>query len=83
MADAPNAFPNSNSANGIYFSPGMAYQNMWGASNMDSITFDSQDIDIGALGLEQEALMAPWLNYNAEELMGLFENQDMNQEGQQ
>lgn len=83
MADAPNAFPNSGSTNGMYFSPGMTYQNMWGASNMDSITFDSQDIDIGALGLEQEALMAPWLNYNAEELMGLFENQDMNQEGQQ
>ncbi|KAF4119532.1 Fungal trans [Geosmithia morbida] len=53
----------------------------WGPTthNMDSITFDSQDIDIGALGLQQPELMGPWLDYISSDMLGLFNHQDASQ----
>ncbi|RYP73381.1 hypothetical protein DL771_003649 [Monosporascus sp. 5C6A] len=38
----------------------------------DAITFDSQEIDIGALGLPIE-MMPPWLEYLPGDVMGLFD----------
>lgn len=55
----------------MQYSPGV--QMPWG--NMDAITFDSQDIDIGALGLEPD-LMGPWLEYIPNDVLGLFGDLD-------
>ncbi|KAH6896592.1 fungal-specific transcription factor domain-containing protein [Thelonectria olida] len=65
--------------NPVYYPPGpMPYPMQWTPSmgNIDAITFDSQDIDIGALGLQQPELMGPWLELIPSEMLGLFENQD-------
>ncbi|RSL64319.1 hypothetical protein CEP54_004757 [Fusarium duplospermum] len=75
----------TNMANGtsnMYFGQGnFPYQMPWAApmGNMDAITFDSQDIDIGALGLQQPELMGPWLGYVPGDVLGFFENPDMSQ----
>ncbi|UKZ56080.1 hypothetical protein TrVGV298_009908 [Trichoderma virens] len=56
----------------------------WGPimGNMDAITFDSQDIDIEALGLQQPDLMGGWLEYIPNDVLGLFdENQESGQGG--
>lgn len=67
----------------MYYPSNMSYQTSWGgSSNMDAITFDSQDIDIGALGLQQPELMGPWLDSIPGDLLGLFENHDMQHNGQ-
>lgn len=69
-------------ANEMYYaSGGVPFQMPWTQSmgNMDSITFNSQDIDIEALGLQQPELMGPWLEYIPGEVLGLFENPDMGQ----
>ncbi|KAM5343176.1 hypothetical protein ACJ41O_014142 [Fusarium nematophilum] len=79
-----NANGIANGANNMYFGQGnFPYPMSWGASmgNMDAITFDSQDIDIGALGLQQSELMGPWLEYLPGDVLGLFDNQDMGQGG--
>jgi hypothetical protein len=70
------ATPNNN----VYYAQGMPYQTSWGFGNgsMDAITFDSQDIDLGVLGLQQPDLMSGWLDYNPSEVLGLFEHHDMN-----
>lgn len=64
----------------VYYPPGMPYQSSWafGNGSMDAITFDSQDIDIGALGLQQPDLMTGWLEYIPTDVLGLYENHDMN-----
>lgn len=69
--------------NGLLYSQGSPYPATWGPTmgNMDSITFDSQDIDIGALGLEQDQLMGPWLNFLPEDILGLFDNPDIGSGG--
>ncbi|POR33936.1 Putative transcriptional regulatory protein [Tolypocladium paradoxum] len=63
----------------VYYNQGMPYQTSWGLGmgNMDGITFDSRDIDMGALGLQQPDLMSGWLDYLPNEMLGLFENHDM------
>ncbi|KAF7552003.1 hypothetical protein G7Z17_g4646 [Cylindrodendrum hubeiense] len=69
-------------ANQMYYaSGGVPFQIPWAQSmgNMDSITFNSHDIDIGALGLQQPELMGPWLEYIPGDVLGLFENPDMGQ----
>lgn len=43
----------------------------------DVITFDSQDIDIGTLGLSNE-MMQPWLEYLPSDALGIFEAGNMN-----
>ncbi|KAF4450136.1 hypothetical protein F53441_6693 [Fusarium austroafricanum] len=61
-------------ANGMYFGQtSFPYAMPWG--NMDGITFDSQDIDIAALGLQQSDMMGPWLDYIPSDVLGLFEHQ--------
>ncbi|KAF4978971.1 hypothetical protein FZEAL_4738 [Fusarium zealandicum] len=77
----------ANGASNLYFGQGsFPYQMPWPGpgcvGNMDAITFDSQDIDIGALGLQQPELMGPWLEYIPGDVLGLFENPDMVQGGQ-
>ncbi|PFH62127.1 hypothetical protein XA68_14966 [Ophiocordyceps unilateralis] len=64
-----------------YYVQGLPYQAPWGLGmgNMDAITFDSQDIDIGALGLQQPELMSRWLEYIPSDVLGLFDNHDMSQ----
>ncbi len=42
---------------------------------LDGITFDSQDIDIAALGLQQSDMMGPWLDYIPSDVLSLFEHQ--------
>ncbi|CAM1510576.1 Fc.00g009110.m01.CDS01 [Cosmosporella sp. VM-42] len=71
----------ANMTNNFYYPQGAPYQISWGPpmGNLDAITFDSQDIDIGALGLQQDALLGPWLDYIPEEMLGLFGNPDMDQ----
>ncbi|KAF5139283.1 putative transcriptional regulatory protein [Metarhizium anisopliae] len=68
--------------NSVYYAQGMPYQSSWtfGNGSMDGITFDSQDIDIGALGLQQPDLMSGWLEYipSDGDVLGLFENHDIN-----
>lgn len=69
----------------VYYPHNMSFQTPWGAAgagNMDAITFDSQDIDIGALGLQQQGLMGPWLDYISGEVLGLFDHQEMDHGGQ-
>lgn len=58
--------------NNLYYAQNMAYQGPWGPimGNMDAITFDSQDIDIGALGLQQPDLMGGWLEYIPSDVLG-------------
>ncbi|KAF4465274.1 nitrogen assimilation transcription factor nit-4 [Fusarium albosuccineum] len=81
-----SAATSNNMANGaMYFGQShFPYQMPWAASmgNMDAITFDSQDIDIGTLGLQQPELMGPWLEYLPGDVLGLFENTDMGHGGQ-
>lgn len=62
----------------MYYPPSMPYQTPWGnvMGNMDAITFDSQDIDISSLGIQQPDLMGPWLGI-PQDVLGLFENQDL------
>lgn len=48
------------------------------ASSMDGITFNSQEIDIGSLGLESD-IMGGWLDYLPSDVLGLFENHDLGQ----
>lgn len=64
----------------VFFAPSMAYQPPWhfGHGNMDGITFNSQDIDIGSLGLQQPDLMSGWLEYMPADVLGLFDNHDLN-----
>ncbi|KJZ74430.1 hypothetical protein HIM_06240 [Hirsutella minnesotensis 3608] len=63
----------------VYYIQGVPYPTAWnlGVGNMDAITFDSQDIDIGALGLQQPELMSGWLEYIPSDVLCLFENHDM------
>lgn len=74
----PTTMPGTN----MYYSPNSAALQMsWTAmGNMDAITFDSQDIDIGALGLQQPDLMGSWLDYIPNDVLGLFDNTDMGPE---
>jgi hypothetical protein len=65
-------------ANGMYFGQNsFPYAMPWGTTmgSMDGITFDSQDIDIAALGLQQSDMMGPWLDYIPSDVLGLFEQQ--------
>ena len=66
-----------------YYSNGMPYQAVWGANpgDMDAITFDSQDIDIGSLGLNQTEMMGPWLDYIPPDVLGLFDHQELGDPG--
>ncbi|KAG5974642.1 hypothetical protein E4U55_008130 [Claviceps digitariae] len=66
-------------SNSVYYPPPMSYQSSWAFGNgtMDAITFDSQDIDIGALGLQQPDVMTGWLEYIPSDVLGLFENHEM------
>ncbi|KAL7943742.1 fungal-specific transcription factor domain-containing protein [Trichoderma barbatum] len=79
------AVTTASGANGhtnMYFAQNMPYQAAWGPimGNMDAITFDSQDIDIEALGLQQPDLMGGWLEYIPSDVLGLFdEHQDSGQ----
>ena len=86
--DAFNASPSSNADGGMqsrpgntnmYFGQHMPYQSNWGFGNtqVDGITFNSHDIDIGSLGLQQPDLMTGWLEYLPQDVLGLFENNDM------
>lgn len=68
----------------VYYNQGVPYQASWGLGmgNMDAITFDSRDIDMGALGLQQPDLMGGgWLDYIPNEMLGLFEHHDMGHGG--
>lgn len=49
----------------------------WGVAGMDAITFDSQDIDIGALGLQGQELMGGWLDYIPGDVLGLYGDDEM------
>lgn len=69
-------------ANEAYYGPGgVAYPMPWTQpmGNMNSITFNSHDIDIEALGLQQPELIGPWLEYIPGEVLGLFQNPHMGQ----
>ncbi|KAK2595084.1 hypothetical protein QQS21_007215 [Conoideocrella luteorostrata] len=68
------------SSSNVYYGQGLPYQPSWafGSGSTDAITFDSQDIDIGALGLQQPDLMSGWLEYIPSDVLGLLENHDMN-----
>ncbi|PTB63687.1 N-terminal binuclear Zn cluster-containing/DNA binding domain-containing protein [Trichoderma citrinoviride] len=75
-SNANSSSSSSNNNNNMYFAQSMAYQAAWGpmtGSNMDAITFDSQDIDIEALGLQQPDLMGGWLEYLPSDVLGLFD----------
>lgn len=54
----------------------------WGVAGMDAITFDSQDIDIGALGLQGQDLMGGWLDYIPGDVLGLYGEEDMGPQDQ-
>ncbi|KAF7558453.1 hypothetical protein G7046_g5698 [Stylonectria norvegica] len=70
-------------AHNMYFPQAVQYQTAWDPSigNMDSITFDSQDIDINTLGLQGSDLMGTsWLEYMPDDVLGLFGNPDPSQQ---
>ncbi|TFA98395.1 hypothetical protein CCMA1212_009801 [Trichoderma ghanense] len=80
VTSAPSGNTTSNSASthsnsNMYFAQNMASYQAWGpmTGNMDAITFDSQDIDIEALGLQQPDLMGGWLEYLPSDVLGLFD----------
>ena len=78
--------PNNNVSSNFYYPSGIAYPMSWRSAmggNMDALTFDSQDIDINALGLQQPDLMNGWLEYMPGDFMGMFDGQDMEQDQQQ
>lgn len=86
MPDAQAAGRSVGNANGpgnvpqsVFYGQGAPYPAPWGVGmgNMDAITFDSQDIDIGALGLQQQALMSGWLDYLPNDVLSIFENHEM------
>lgn len=56
------------------FYGGYNYQSLWGMGSMGGITFDSQDIDIGVLGLQRPDLMDPWLDYIPGDVSGLYDD---------
>jgi hypothetical protein len=67
--------------NGVYYAQSLAYQTSWefGTGNMDNITFNSQDIDIGALGLQPDLVSGSgWFECIPHDVLGLFENHDTN-----
>ena len=76
----PNSTPNG-THNMYYANQGVPYEGPWGGviGNMNAITFDSQDIDINTLGLQQPDLMSGWLEYIPTDVMGMFEHQNMHQ----
>ncbi|KAL6824577.1 fungal-specific transcription factor domain-containing protein [Trichoderma sp. SZMC 28015] len=79
---AVTSAPGTTAHTNMYFAQNMPYQAAWGPimGNMDAITFDSQDIDIEALGLQQPDLMSGWLEYMPSDVLGLFdEHQDSGQ----
>lgn len=69
--------------NDFYFSNGMPYQAVWSSNpgEVDAITFDSQDIDIGSLGLHQTEMIGPWLDYMPQDVLGLFDHQGLGNSG--
>lgn len=68
--------------NNYYFPQDMAYQAGWGHNlEMDGITFNSQDIDIGSLGLQQPEMMGQWLDYIPQDVLGLFDHQQLDNSG--
>lgn len=68
--------------NNFYLSQDMPYQNGWGLNlEMDGITFNSQDIDIGSLGLQQPQMMGQWLDYIPQDVLGLFDQQELDESG--
>lgn len=71
--------PTTTSNTHTHYPHGMSYPTAWG--NMHGITFDSQDIDIGALGLHQPELMGPWLDYIPDDVLGLFDQHEMGHGG--
>ncbi|KAK0388181.1 hypothetical protein NLU13_4426 [Sarocladium strictum] len=54
----------------------------WGLAGMDAITFDSQDIDIGSLGLHGQDLMAGWLDYIPSDVLGMYDEESLGHQGQ-
>lgn len=78
-----SALGQSNAGHNVNFNTqdnqGMLYQAplVMPMANLDAITFNSQDIDIEALGLQQPDLMTAWMDYIPGGVLGLFENQDM------
>ncbi|KAG5937779.1 hypothetical protein E4U53_008138 [Claviceps sorghi] len=82
VADASNSHGRSTSTtnNSVYCPPGISYTSTWafGNGSMDGITFDSQDIDIAALGLQQPDVMTGWLEYIPSDVLGLFESHELN-----
>lgn len=68
-----------------YYGQNMGFGQGWSqvAASMDGITFNSQDIDIGALGLQQPDIMSGWLDYIPNDVLGLFDGHDINQGGNQ
>lgn len=69
-----------NLASGLYGQTG--YAQPWSVPGMDAITFDSQDIDIGALGLQGQELMGGWLDYLPGDVLGMYGEADMSHQGQ-
>ncbi|KAH8179023.1 fungal specific transcription factor domain-containing protein [Sarocladium implicatum] len=67
-------------AGGVYGQAG--YTQPWSVPGMDAITFDSQDIDIGSLGLQGQELMGGWLDYMPGDVLGLYGEEDMSHQGQ-
>lgn len=63
---------------------GMQQFSTWGGGPMmgqtDGITFNSHDIDVEALGLQQELMSGSWLELTTD-MLGLFESPDMNNHG--
>jgi hypothetical protein len=78
----PNGAGTGDLNHDFYFPQGMPYQTSWGLHpEMDGITFNSQDIDLGSLGLQQPDMMGPWLDYIPPDVLGLFDHQELDESG--
>ncbi|KAG5941472.1 hypothetical protein E4U59_001713 [Claviceps monticola] len=72
---------NGTPGNSVFYPPGVpSYTPQWEFGNgiVHDITFDSQEIDVGGLGLQQPDVMTGWLEWYPNEVLNLFANHEVN-----
>ncbi|KAG6131574.1 hypothetical protein E4U38_003876 [Claviceps purpurea] len=72
---------NGTPGNSVFYPPGVpSYPPQWEFGNgiVHDITFDSQEIDVGGLGLQQPDVLTGWLEWYPNEVLNLFANHEVN-----
>ncbi|KAG6024363.1 hypothetical protein E4U19_003839 [Claviceps sp. Clav32 group G5] len=72
---------NGTPGNSVFYPPGVpSYPPQWEFGNgiVHDITFNSRDIDVGGLGLQQPDVMTGWLEWYPNEVLNLFATHEVN-----